>query len=254
VIGSRLPHRERREQQSALQPYVQCTYTATVPERREPFLLGVRPDCFVDVLWGPTGSLRVAGPDRRYRTVALPPGELVAVRFHRGTAGPIIGVPLSAIADQRVPLSDLWGTPAERLEDELDGATPAAARTALRTALLARLAGAPPPDALVGVVTAALRRSPATRVTELCDRFGVSERNLRRRFHAALGYGPKRVQRIFRVHRFVQLCRDSNDVEGLAQLANCAGFADQAHLTNECVELAGLTPASLRQEVAASRL
>jgi AraC-like DNA-binding protein len=39
--------------------------------------------------------------------------------------------------------------------------------------------------------------------------------------------------------------RGGRDVLDLAALAAQAGYADQAHLTRECGQLAGLTPAAL---------
>jgi methylphosphotriester-DNA--protein-cysteine methyltransferase len=70
---------------------------------------------------------------------------------------------------------------------------------------------------------------------------GVSERQLRRRFHAAVGYGPKTLARILRFRRFVDaIDRGRSD---LAALAFDAGYADQAHLTRETRRLAGLPPA-----------
>jgi transcriptional regulator GlxA family with amidase domain len=67
---------------------------------------------------------------------------------------------------------------------------------------------------------------------------------LRRRFHDAVGYGPKTLQRVLRLRRFLALA-EATAAPDLARAAAEAGYADQAHLTNECGELAGLTPAAL---------
>jgi AraC-like DNA-binding protein len=238
-------YRERLET-SPLRRDVLSTYTSPVPPGGAPFVLHVLPDCFVDILWGPQGHLRVAGPDRRYRTVALPAGEIVALRFRRGASGPLLGVAASDLADRRVPLADLWGPQAERLAEQLDAApSTQVVRGILRAALLPRLADAPPRDELVHAALALLQRAPTTRIAQLCEAFDVSERQLRRRFQTAVGYGPKRLQRIFRLQRFLRLGRQSEGRRGIAQLANLAGFVDQAHLTNECVELFGFTPTAV---------
>jgi transcriptional regulator GlxA family with amidase domain len=70
----------------------------------------------------------------------------------------------------------------------------------------------------------------------------VSERQLRRRFLDAVGYGPKTLARVLRFQHFLQLGSGPGD---LARLAFAAGYADQAHLTRECRRLAGRTPAEL---------
>jgi len=70
----------------------------------------------------------------------------------------------------------------------------------------------------------------------------LSERQLRRRFLDAVGYGPKTLARILRFQRFLALAKPG---ENLAALAYEAGYADQAHLTRECRRLGARTPAEL---------
>jgi transcriptional regulator GlxA family with amidase domain len=74
---------------------------------------------------------------------------------------------------------------------------------------------------------------------------GLSERQFRRRSHAAIGYGPKTLQRILRFQRFVRLLDASPQPQDLAALAALTGYADQPHLTRECATLSGLTPKAL---------
>ncbi len=71
---------------------------------------------------------------------------------------------------------------------------------------------------------------------------GLSERQLRRRFHAAAGYGPKTLQRVLRFRRFLAGPRGD-----LARAALEAGYADQPHLTREVARLAGTSPSRLIQ-------
>ncbi|MDP8911611.1 MAG: helix-turn-helix domain-containing protein, partial [Actinomycetota bacterium] len=73
---------------------------------------------------------------------------------------------------------------------------------------------------------------------------GFSERQLLRRCTAALGYGPKTLDRIVRFQRFRTLATTRAHL-GLAELAAEAGYADQPHLTRDCLRLAGETPAAL---------
>jgi AraC-like DNA-binding protein len=77
-------------------------------------------------------------------------------------------------------------------------------------------------------------------------------RQLRRRCHAVVGYGPKTLQRVLRFRRFVARLDagppNGQDIHDLAALAALAGYADQAHLTRECRALAGLTPGALARQ------
>ena len=79
-------------------------------------------------------------------------------------------------------------------------------------------------------------------MAELGEGLGISERQLRRRFAEAVGYGPKTLARVLRFQRFLGLAEAGGDLAGLAF---AAGYADQAHLTRECVRLSGRTPAVL---------
>src|SRR5262249_32240273 len=92
---------------------------------------------------------------------------------------------------------------------------------------------------------AALLRDPAARAEEVAGDVGLSARQFRRRCQAAAGYGPKTLQRVLRFQRFVRMVDAPAGPPDLATAAALAGFADQAHLTRECTELSGLTPAAL---------
>ena len=74
----------------------------------------------------------------------------------------------------------------------------------------------------------------------------VSPRELRRRFHTHLGYGPKAFARVVRFRRFVSQLRTTTTAQlSLARLAAELGYADQAHLSLECRLLSGSTPSDL---------
>ena len=81
-------------------------------------------------------------------------------------------------------------------------------------------------------------------MAELARQAGLSERQLHRRCVPAFGYGPKTLDRILRLQRFLALGR-AEPGAGLARLAADAGYADQAHLGRDCRALAGATPAQL---------
>ena len=94
---------------------------------------------------------------------------------------------------------------------------------------------------------AALLRDPAARTEDVAEHAGLSERQLRRRVHAAAGYGPKTLQRVLRFQRFVRLLDASASLPDLAAAAAGTGYADQPHLTRECQALSGNTPAALHR-------
>jgi hypothetical protein len=152
------------------------------------------------------------------------------------------------LADRRVPLSDLWPADAAgSLQEQLDGARrDAQIVAAFEQATLRR--DWPPPDTAVRLTVLEIQRRVALGMN-CCGRapwnLPLSGRQLRRRFVAAVGYGPKRFERIMRFQRFLGLADILGRGQGLAALAAEAGYADQAHLSRECASLAASSPAML---------
>jgi AraC-like DNA-binding protein len=97
-------------------------------------------------------------------------------------------------------------------------------------AFLSRLAAnALPPDPLVDRAAALLEESNGgLRIGEICAELGVSPRELNRRFTRIVGVTPKLYGQVMQINWVVGLLY-ANDAAGLAQIAQEAGFYDQAH-------------------------
>jgi AraC-like DNA-binding protein len=200
----------------------------------------VLPDACIDLVWD-GATLMVAGPDTRATPIGAD-GSYLGIRFRPGAGPAFLGTGADALADTRVMLTDLWGSSAQELQFRLHD-DPAHVSELLEEALLRRLPDVAAPDPLVDAL---LRELTCARLGEnaanLADSLCVSERTLRRRCTTALGYGPKTLERILRFRRALRLLRNRHP---LADTARLAGYADQAHLTNEAQRLAGLTPGAL---------
>ncbi len=186
----------------------------------------------------------MAGPDTGPVPTVMAAGSvMLGVRFRPSAGGPALGIQLSELRDQRVDLADLRPGEARRLPATLDPGTAAARALDVVAALI--IDGAPDP-----AVTRAARllRDPSARAENVAADVGLSMRQLRRRCHVAVGYGPKTLQRVLRFRRFVSRIDACPDVLDLAAIAAEAGYADQAHLTRECGKLSGLTPAALARQ------
>jgi len=195
----------------------------------------VLPDGCSDLIWSAGRGAFVAGPDTGPVAVRSTPGAvLLGIRLRPGAGGQALGLPLSELRDRRVDLAELLPALARELHGELD---PRAAARRLERA--ARELAAVPADPAVAAAVARLA-DPHARVEALAGELGLSERQLRRRFQAAAGYGPKTLQRVLRFRRFLAGPR-----EDLARAALEAGYADQPHLTREVARLAGTTPRRL---------
>ena len=190
----------------------------------------VVPDACSDVVWRRGESTTIAGPDTTAKLVGLAPGDvLVGIRFLPGAGGGVLGVPLDELRDLRINVAEV--DPAFDVDGDVE---PAEVVARFMSAALGRQA-----DPLVAL---AARRVGHEDVGALARDLGVSERQLRRRFHAAAGYGPKTLARVLRFRRFVDAI-DGGRAD-LAAVAFDAGYADQAHLTRETTRLAGLPPAA----------
>ncbi len=210
-----------------LAPLLACVWTSVAKGGR------ILPDGCADVVWDGS-DLVIAGP----ATIALdspPRGTPVfGVRFRLGAAGTGLGLPAEELADLRVPVADVW-----RDGDAMREAAALRGLPGLIGAMRARSPVAADPLTRAAALGLAV---PGARVADLGARLGISERQLRRRFADAVGFGPKTLARILRFQRFLALAPGRDDLAGLAYEA---GYADQAHLTRECRRLAGRTPAEL---------
>ena len=226
---------------AALRDALECLWVRVSPEQPPP--AHVLPDGGADIIWSAGEPALVAGPDTAARLIPVSPRTFIlGARFNPGAGGAALGLPLSELRDARVWLAELRPELDERLDPDL---SPQAAFEQL-AAIVWRLVAEGPPDP---AVRAAARRldHPRTRVETLASDLGLSERQLRRRCHAGVGYGPKTLQRILRFRRFLAGLDAGGAEPDLARLAFDAGYADQAHLTRDSTRLAGLAPSALAQ-------
>jgi len=205
----------------------------------------ILPDGCVDLIWW-GNELSIAGLDSTARWSSLPAGApIVGVRLRPGMAGAVFGIPASELLDVQVPLEELLGSRAVELSERLAHARGRDAQHLLLEGIVASAIADASPDPLV---LAATRRLgfPGSRVDELAEGLGLSERQLRRRFHRAVGYGPKTLDRVLRFRRLVSQARGVSDGDvDLARLAADLGYADQAHMSRDSVRLTGMPPARL---------
>jgi AraC-like DNA-binding protein len=231
-----MTYREHRAP-PGLGPWLACTW-----ERRAVSGSPVRvlPDGCVDVVWIAAAGTQIVGANTSAFLVALAPGtRVVGARLRPGAAATLLGVAPEALLDARVPVEEAWGNPGKRLAEALEADGDPLER--LCAALLARAERAERPDSLVGGAVARLGR-PGAAVGSVARELCVSERQLRRRVTAGVGYGPKRLARVLRLGRALESARRGED---LGRVAIEAGYADQAHFANDCRALAGVSPSTV---------
>ncbi|HLT59777.1 MAG TPA: helix-turn-helix domain-containing protein [Microlunatus sp.] len=231
---------------AALRPYVGCLWVQRLGPGDKGYRQPVLPDACLDLI-ALGDRVTVAGPATRGVTVTLLPETVtVGVRFRTGAAPALLGESAAGLRDLEVAVDQLWGQAGSRLLETT--AELPDWRDRLRVlvdCLLARLPEARPIDPVGVGIPERLTLRPRLGLADLADEVGLSERQLRRRVEEAVGYRPGLLARILRFQRFLDAARAAGPGRHLALVAAEAGYADQAHLTRESRELAGLPPAAL---------
>jgi AraC-like DNA-binding protein len=223
---------------------VACRWMRQAEEDEASDSVLVLPDGCVDLIWR-DGELLLAGLDRTARPSGVTAGQrILGLRLRPGVAGAVLGMPANEVLDVHVRLEELLGREASELAERLgesEGDEEA-------FGVLERAIGSQTKEAPDALVLAATRRLgfPGSRVDQLAESLGISDRQLRRRFHRAVGYGPKTLDRVLRFRRLVaQAGAVAAGESDLARVAADLGYADQAHMTRDCLRLSGMTPRSL---------
>ena len=215
-----------------------------------PTTVRVIPDGCVDVVWVNDQAPHVAGPMTRPVLYSIDAGtEIVAVRLRPGVAHRLLGESAKALLNQDVPLRDLWpGHRAAPWAEVTAERSESAKLAAITEAISARLGadGQGELDDFAMHAAVWMAGHPCASLDELSGLCRLSERQIRRHFDEAIGYGPKKLQRILRLQRLLWLAsQQSAAVPSLAHLSLAAGYADQSHMTREVVALTGASPRQL---------
>jgi AraC-like DNA-binding protein len=247
-----------------LEPYTVCAWTLEIPTGDRSHRQRVLPDGCSDIVWIGAAPPIVVGPMTRSVLSTIGAGTTVfGLRFRPEAAASVLGVPAGELTDRHARLDELWRRhDVDAASGQLWEQRTAAGKIAVVQGLVASRRDAiasSNPAASDPAVRYAIARLTAIRpegVGELARQIGMSERHLRRRFTDAVGYSPKTFQRIVRFQTLLALAKrrhsisaDDRHQTGLGQLAHRAGYADQAHMTREVSEFAGVTPSAILGKV-----
>ncbi|MCU7722823.1 AraC family transcriptional regulator [Actinoplanes sp. KI2] len=238
----------------ALAGFVSSTWVQDVPPEADPYVHRSIPTGGAEIVC--RSSLSIVGPSTGPRVETLAPGTtVVGLRLRPGVAGVLLGVPASELVDVTVDAAAVWGSAATRVAD---AAGPEDAVAAVQAVVRERVAASAGVDPVVAEAVRRLMPGRTPDVRSLWSSLGLAERSFRRLCRSAIGLGPKTLHRMLRFQGFLALVQyalargRTPGEEGLARLAADAGYADQAHLTRECVRLTGVTPRAFLRDVTRS--
>jgi AraC-like DNA-binding protein len=162
----------------------------------------------------------------------------------------LLGAPSAALAGQVVTVEELLGPLARELGDRLRAGATWAERFAVVDDVLGRALGdaddpgrpGPAPE-VVAAWDRLVALDGAIEIGALAREVGWSRRHLGERFRVEVGLPPKVLARVLRFERSRKLLVVP-DRRPLAWVAAECGYADQAHLAREWVQLAGSSPSA----------
>jgi AraC-like DNA-binding protein len=180
------------------------------------------------------------------RSLSRQPGEAqyMGIDFKPGGAYPFVAPPAGELRDAHLPLETLWGLRAvDELRERLMRAqAPAERCQILEQALLAQLAR---PLNRHPAVTLALRAFAAAprglAIARVVKEVSLSHTRFIDLFRDEVGLSPKQYCRVRRFVRALQRTRNE-ERPNWAQLAVDFGYYDQAHLTRDFQQFAGVSP------------
>jgi AraC-like DNA-binding protein len=208
----------------------------------------VLPDGCSDIVWIGEAPPVVVGPMTQSALFTSEAGTtLVGLRFRPEAGARVLGVPAQEIVDRHVRLDQLWRRQdVHNVSERLLEQRTAAARVAVAQSLLLRRADIRARDPIVERALPFV--TTAERVDRMARELGISERHLRRRFLASVGYSPKTFQRIIRFQMLLAIAK-AHPSTRLGHVALLAGYADQAHMTREVGHFAGVRPSAVLGKV-----
>jgi AraC-like DNA-binding protein len=185
----------------------------------------------------------ISTPTRAFE-FGYPPRTLsVGAHVKAWGLAPFLPMPAAELCDRPVTVEQVWGRPAvAELRDRLAAADgPHAMLTLFEEELMRRLGE----TAGLGLVRHTSRiiaaTSGAVAIGDLWEAAGVSSTQLARRFKELVGVTPKRLARAHRFAATVFAINPAGPVDW-GDLANGAGYFDQAHFGHEFRAFTGFTP------------
>jgi len=180
----------------------------------------------------------------------LTPGEwspvrqltLVGVRLRPGVLFALTRVPASKLSGRRTRLDRWCAADAAELETGLAAAASHdECFDTLEAFVRTRLRETPVDERIARAVRLLSGDEGRMKIADLAQRCRTSARHLDRIFGRWVGLSPKTFARIIRFQASLASL-DPVSPPDLADIANGLGFFDQAHLSNEFAQLAGLSP------------
>ena len=189
----------------------------------------------------------VAGLDDTYSLVESEiPGAAIQVDFTPIGARQLLQLPMHLVSKRTTQLTDLLGSKADRLVEQLVEAPDWHSRfLTLDNFLLSRIRGSKQPTREIDWAWRELELSRGSlRVEKITEQLGWTRKRLVKAFRDEIGIPPKVLARVLRFRRALAEFGSGNTIN-VSQVAVESGYSDQAHMIRDFKDFSGLTPAEL---------
>ncbi len=177
------------------------------------------------------------------RRVDIKPSGVIhtaGIHFHPAGVSAFVAGDLGRFVNRIVPLPSALGEDLAAVAARLRAARTPERRVAILENFL-RGRRRPHDEAMADASRRLLEATDAVDIEVVARGFGLSDRQFRRRFEAAVGLGPKRFSRIVRFQRVFEQ-RLEHDARAWSEVALDCGYYDQAHFNRDFRAFAGVRP------------
>ena len=244
-----------------LQPFIKCFWSLEDDAKSEPVKQRVLPDGCMEMIFhygdlyrqyfeDGTSTIQprsfIYGQITKYIEIA-PTGRsgIISARFLPDGISPFINIPLSALENKAVPLTEIFNENGKLLEGEVIKAKDNQERIKLiETFLLSKLSEQPVIDAITkSCVDVIFQTKGQIVLTELADKMDINRRNMERKFLSVIGISPKQLVRVARLQATLKMLEQKKTMS-LTEIAYENGYFDQAHFIKDFKEFTGMSPKS----------
>lgn len=169
--------------------------------------------------------------------------EMFIIRFRKGAARAIVGLPLTELTEQVIEGGLVFGRPVLLLREALMEAGSPEAKMAVAERHLLAMAGVNlQPNPFVEYAVGQILLHPGQLSLEnLSQKVGYSQKHLIQLFKEQVGLPPKAFMRIIRFQRAIKEIEQRGDIQW-SHLALDCGYFDQAHFIRDFKQFSGFTP------------
>ena len=169
----------------------------------------------------------------------------LAICFHPGMAHQFFNVPMHALSNTTISLSELWRDITAEIEEKLAAAHNNDTRVEIMQGYLLRQFVFDKNDLQIRLLLKQVQESGGLiAVRNLTDAAGISQRHLSRKFREYIGLSPKEYLRVSRFIQSLQYLKRYPS-HSLTEIGYQSGYYDQSHFNRDYKAYTGHTPGEL---------